>query len=189
MLLSAPQDPIFARQIFLFKNGDASNKEEIIELVHSLRNSARVHTRGIGKYAHSDLMLKIAQAGHGIATMIDEAEDIESKVLSMFQRTLVPYQVLTQIKLLDYSKEEIHTIENVAKLYHYINLNFFYLKDTYLSEARFVEMTILNPLNSEANTHTIEILPTQNQASIKLVAQAKVLRLPITCEERPHLAK
>jgi len=67
-------------------DGAVGNTGKLIDLVKQNSSKARMHTYGIGSGVSIELVKGCAKAGRGTCTFIEEAKDIENKVLSSLRK-------------------------------------------------------------------------------------------------------
>jgi hypothetical protein len=80
----------FPRYVFLITDGAVGNVQQVVDLVESCHLSTRVSTIGIGSGASSDLIERVAKAGHGSSTLILDVAQIKEGVLSSLEKSLQP---------------------------------------------------------------------------------------------------
>ena len=76
--------------ILLFTDGQVSNAEEIYDFIRENINNSKIFPFGIDYNINSSFIRKIAKYGHGKAEFITPKENIEEKIVRMFDRITSP---------------------------------------------------------------------------------------------------
>ncbi|KAJ6233030.1 von willebrand factor a domain-containing protein 5a [Anaeramoeba flamelloides] len=97
----------YARQIFLFTDGEVWNVETIFQIIRQQKTTSRFFTFGIGQNASQKLVEGIAKVGNGDYEMIKDNENIRIKVMKQFNKAIQP--VITKPKLLWRKFQQIPT--------------------------------------------------------------------------------
>ena len=96
-VLMRPGHPEIPRQLFVLTDGEVTNTEAVLRLIHQHASTTRVFAFGIGAGASHYLVKGMARAGNGAAEFIYPGERIEPKVLRQLKRALVP--ALTDVRM------------------------------------------------------------------------------------------
>ncbi|MCB1755180.1 MAG: marine proteobacterial sortase target protein [Gammaproteobacteria bacterium] len=91
------QDPERLRQIIFITDGSVGNERELLHLLHSQLDSARLFTVGIGSAPNGFFMRKAAEFGRGTFSFIEDTRQAEQTMTALFERLRAP--VLTDVSL------------------------------------------------------------------------------------------
>lgn len=72
----------------MLTDGEVSRPEEVIALVKSHCNYARVHSIGFGNNADRYLIEESAKAGKGLSKIVDFSDDLSEVIVSMLKGSL-----------------------------------------------------------------------------------------------------
>ncbi len=84
------QNTELLRQIVLITDGSVGNEAEILQLLHTDLNEARLFTVGIGTAPNTFFMHKAAQMGRGNSRFIADGRSVEAQVTSLFNQLTLP---------------------------------------------------------------------------------------------------
>ena len=109
--------------ILLFTDGQVSNAEEIYDFIRENINNSKIFPFGIDYNINSSFIRKIAKYGHGKAEFITPKENIEEKIVRMFDRITSP--IFEDVKV-DFGKSEVlDQIKEDDMLFNYEYFNVF----------------------------------------------------------------
>ncbi len=109
--------------ILLFTDGQVSNAEEIYDFIRENINNSKIFPFGIDYNINSSFIRKIAKYGHGKAEFITPKENIEEKIVRMFDRITSP--IIEDVKV-DFGKSEVlDQIKEDDMLFNYEYFNVF----------------------------------------------------------------
>lgn len=89
-VLSSPRLKNYPRTLFLLTDGDVTNPDQIIKLVHANNHRARIFALGIGTGCSTYLVNNCAQAGKGKSAFVYDSKDISNNVISLMESALTP---------------------------------------------------------------------------------------------------
>ncbi|XP_037026786.1 von Willebrand factor A domain-containing protein 5A-like [Bradysia coprophila] len=96
-IFGQPEIDGYFRQIFVLTDGEVSNQNAVVGIVHANAHKVRVFALGIGDAASHGLVGGIAKAGGGTAAYVTYNESVDKKVLDQLKNALQPS--LTDIHL------------------------------------------------------------------------------------------
>jgi len=91
------QSDDYLRQIIFLTDGQVGNEKEIIQTVRLNIDNDRLFTIGIGSAPNSHLMTKLADFGRGAYTFIGDINEVEVKMVALFDKLETP--ALTNISI------------------------------------------------------------------------------------------
>ncbi|MDC0920049.1 marine proteobacterial sortase target protein [Candidatus Thioglobus sp.] len=91
------QSDNYLRQIIFLTDGQVGNEKEIIQTVRLNIDNDRLFTIGIGSAPNSHLMTKLADFGRGAYTFIGDINEVETKMIALFDKLETP--ALTNISI------------------------------------------------------------------------------------------
>lgn len=109
--------------ILLFTDGQVSNEEDIYKFIRENVNESKIFPFGIDYNINTSFIRKIAKYGHGKAEFITPKENIEEKIVRMFDRITSP--IFEDVKV-DFGKSEVlDQIKEDDMLFNYEYFNVF----------------------------------------------------------------
>ena len=94
---TASNNSNYLQQIVFITDGSVGNENELFELIKSNLGKARLFTVGIGSAPNAYFMRKAAEFGRGTYTFIGDVDEVQEKMLALFQKIENP--ALTNLKL------------------------------------------------------------------------------------------
>ena len=134
--------------ILLFTDGQVSNAEEIYDFIRENINNSKIFPFGIDYNINSSFIRKIAKYGHGKAEFITPKENIEEKIIRMFDRITSP---IFEDVTVDFGESEVlDQIKEDDMLFNYEYFNVF-------TKVRSIEndVTIKGKVNGKKFSHKI----------------------------------
>ena len=158
-------DSKFSRNIFLLTDGTVSSPQAVVNLIFKNRESARVHSFGIGSEASKYLVKESAKAGKGTYAFIgNKNDDLSEKVIKALSEASKP--ILTDIKInwgdfeeaLTYPLSLSSTHANVFEE-EPVSICAIFDKSKFqkLFSASKVRLSFFNTLTKKTQTETVEI--------------------------------
>ncbi|KYR02329.1 hypothetical protein DLAC_01160 [Tieghemostelium lacteum] len=89
ILRNSPYDPKFPKQVFVFTDGEVDDREGLIQFV-STENYVRIFTYGIGTSVDRELIIGMSRACRGYFEFIENIQEMEGKVMSLFSIAVEP---------------------------------------------------------------------------------------------------
>lgn len=96
-VMQKPELPGYLRHIILMTDGDLGNEDEIFAALKRELGGARLYTVAVGSSPNLYLATKMAQFGRGTFTHIADRNEIEDRMMRLFETVENP--VLTDVKL------------------------------------------------------------------------------------------
>ena len=104
------------KQIIFLTDGSIGNESELFDLIHQKLGDARLFTIGIGSAPNSYFMRKAAQFGHGSYTYVSNINEVQEKMLALFNKLENPLMTQLTINFDNKDKAEIWP-EKIPDLY------------------------------------------------------------------------